>query len=235
MDLALQASAEAGASIRTKGGISPSKRIYSNISPPTGKGFNIVGQALLRQFQDVLGDPDQGELAVNDTHLALLIDYNKRLKVMERINVPSEVERRDLDIVEIQNRLGPRDPDEVTCSIAGELSATRTVIRHLTDVMLTEGQRDFVKVLYDKYKVNLSTFDEYVVKTGQTMFEQLIPYIKRLQEFQHKHTLVPPVGVVRAPTDYLDSRLQALEAGLRRVEQGGASPAPPPSTAIALA
>ena len=131
----------------------------------------------------MLQDPDQNP-AVDKTHLALLIDYNKRLKVQEQINAPSEVTRRDLDIVEIQNRLGPRDPDEVTCSIAGELSATQTVICHLTDVMLTEDQRAFVTVLYDKYKANLSTFDEYVVKTGQAMFNQLIPYIAKLQEFQ---------------------------------------------------
>ena len=77
MGLALQTSADAAADIRATGAISPSKRAHSEMSPPI---LNIVGQSLLGKFQEVLGDPDQN-LAVNDIHLALLIDYNKRLKV----------------------------------------------------------------------------------------------------------------------------------------------------------
>ena len=84
----------------------------------------------------------------------------------------------------------------MTGSIVVELSATQTVICHLTDVMLTADQWDWVTVLYDKYKDNLSKFDKFVVKTGQDMFKQLIPYIAKLQEFQTKHTVVPPVGVL---------------------------------------
>ena len=176
VELALRASVDAAASIRAKGAISPSKRGHSELSPPIE---NIVGQSLLGQFQEVLGDPNK-VLTVEDTHIALLIDYNKRLKVQEQINTPSEVTRRDQDIVEIQNRLGPRDPDEATCSIAGDMSVMRMVIRHMTDVMLTEDQLAYVTVLYDKYKTNLSTFDDYVVKTVQTMANSLIPYFKTL-------------------------------------------------------
>ena len=81
VEMALQASAEAAASIRTKGAISPSKRLHAEISPSTGLGVNIVGQALLEKFQDALQETDQGKLDVNDVHMSLLRDYNKRLRV----------------------------------------------------------------------------------------------------------------------------------------------------------
>ena len=186
--LALQALAEVAADICATGAISPSKRAHSEMSPPIQ---NIVGQSLLGQFQEVLGDPDQN-LAVNDTHLTLLIDYNKRIKVQEQINVPSAVARHDQDMVEVQNRLGPHDPDKTTCSIAGELLAMGTVICHMTDVILTKEQVAFIKVLYNKYKVNLSTFDKYVINTVQSLAIQIIPYITKLQLFQEKHTVALP-------------------------------------------
>ena len=93
----------------------------------------------------------------------------------------------------------------------------------MTDVMLDKEQLAFIKVLYDKYKDNLSTFDEYIVNTVQTMANQIIPYITKLQVFQKKHIVAPPGGLVPAPAGYLDTRLHALESGLRRVEQRGAS------------
>ena len=88
--------------------------------------------------------------------------------------------RRDQNMVEVQNRLGPRDTDEATCSNAEELLATRTVICHMTDVRLNKKQLAFIKVLYNNYKANLSTFDKYVVKTIQYMAYQIILYIKTL-------------------------------------------------------
>ena len=100
--------------------------------------------------------------------------------------------RCDDDMVEVQNRLGPRDPDEATCSIAGELSAMRAVIRHMTDGMLTKEQLAFIEVLYDKYKVNLSMFDEYVVNHVQTLANKIIPHIVKLNLFHKQHTVAPP-------------------------------------------
>ena len=91
--------------------------------------------------------------------------------------------RRDQDMVEAQNRLGPPDPDEATCSIAVEFLAMRTIIYHITDVMLNNEQLAFIKVLYNNYKVQLSKFSEHVVNTAQSMVDQIIPFITPLQVF----------------------------------------------------
>ena len=139
--LALQASADAAANIRATGAISPLKRAHAEMSPLPQ---NIGGQDLLGEFTDALDDPSQ-ILTVNESHCALLIDYNKRIKLQEQNNAPSGVARRDQDIVKIQNQLGPRDTEEATCSVASKLSAMRTVIGHMTDVMLTKEQLAFVK------------------------------------------------------------------------------------------
>ena len=100
----------------------------------------------------------------------------------------------------------------------------RTVIGHMTDVMLTEEQLAFFKVLYDNYKVNLSTFDEYVAnqvkKLADTIKQSIVPHVLRCGLFVNKHNVAPLVGQVPPPADYLDSRMQALESGLRRVDQG---------------
>ena len=189
---------------------------------------DIGGQNLFVEFTDGVDDPTQ-ILTVNELHCAVLTDYYTRLKVQEQINLPANMARRDQDMVEVQNRLGPRDPDEATCSIAGELLAMRTVIRHMTDVMLDGEQLAFIKVLYNNYKIQLSTFNDFVVNTVQTMVKQIILFITPLQVFYQKYTVSPRGGVIPSPVDFLDTWLQALEAGLLRVEHRGASLAHPSS------
>ena len=91
----------------------------------------------MEQFQDALQDPNQ-ILDLKDSHLAVLSDHNKRLKLQEDINSKENMTRCDQDMVEVQNQLGPRDPKEVALTIMGEFLVVKALIQHLTDVMLDD-------------------------------------------------------------------------------------------------
>ena len=130
----------------------------------------------------------------------------------EQINLPADMARRDQDMVVVQNRLGPRDPKELTLTITEECWVVRRVIQHLTDVMLDAKQLAFIKFLHNNYKVQLSQFDVFVRNAVQSGVNQLVPFITPLQSFHRKHTTSPLGGVVLAPVDFLDTRLQVLES-----------------------
>ena len=103
----------------------------------------------------------------------------------------------------------------------------RAVINHITDVMLTKEQLTFYELLFDKYKANLSRFDEYVVQQVQNLVDKIVRHVLSCGLFVNKHIVAPPVGQVPPPAGYLDTRLQALESGLLRVKQRCAVLAPP--------
>ena len=166
-------------------------------------------------------------MVVNDSHRAVLTDYHKRLKVQEQINSLANMARQIQDMVEVQNQLGPRDLKEAALTIMGEFTVLRTVIRHMTDVMLDGKQLAFIKLLNNNYKNQLGQFDVFVSNTVQSAANQLILFITPLQSFYWKNTTSPRGGVVPAPLDFLDTRLQASVARLLQVEQRGASLANP--------
>ena len=97
VEVALHAATNAAADICARGGISPSKRTHSEVSPPTP---NVWGDNLWEQFQDANLDPNQ-ILGVSQIHLAVLDDHNKRIKVQEEINLKENMARCNQDMVEV--------------------------------------------------------------------------------------------------------------------------------------
>ena len=93
--------------------IPPSKRAHSKISPPTP---NSWGDNFLEQFQDDYLDPAQ-ILGLKESHLAVLDNHNKRIKVQEKISLKENMARHDQDMVEVQNWFGPRNPDKAALTI----------------------------------------------------------------------------------------------------------------------
>ena len=129
--------------------------------------------------------------------------------------------RRDQDMIEVQNRLGPRDPKEAALTITGEFLVVKALIEHLTDGMLDNKQYEFVKLIYKKFVDPLSNVDTYGKNIVQFAVTQLVTYIKPLQVFSQKYTK-SIVGVAPDPGNFLDDRLRYLEAGLARLKQGDA-------------
>ena len=113
----------------------------------------------------------------------------------------------DQDMVEVQNRLGPRNPKEAALTITGEFSVVKGVIQHLTDVMLDAEQVEFVKLIHDNFAVQLGQLDIFVKTLVQSDVTQLVPFMKPLQAFYQKHTKSPIVEAVPDPSDLLDARL----------------------------
>lgn len=74
------------------------KCAHSELSPSTPR--DLRGNNLLNQFQDTYLDAHQ-ILDVKQSHIAVLDNFNKRIKVQESINLEENMARRDQDIVEV--------------------------------------------------------------------------------------------------------------------------------------
>ena len=122
LEVALQAATDTAADIRVKGRISPSKHVYSELSPPTTR--YLGGDNFLDQFQDAYSDPTQ-ILEVKQSHLAVLDNFNKRIKVQESISSKENMARCDQDMVEMQNWFGPRNPNKASSTITEQLSVMK--------------------------------------------------------------------------------------------------------------
>ena len=99
-----------------------------NCHPPPPR--HLGGDNLVAQFHEAFTETSQ-ILDVDTAHVAWLDNLNKRIKVQEVINSPINIARRDQDMVEVQNRLGLRNPKEAPAKISAQLVAvTATTCRH---------------------------------------------------------------------------------------------------------
>ena len=75
------------------------------------------------------------------------------------------------DMVEVQNRLRPLDPNEAALTIRGQLLPVKELTRHLTGVMLDDAECKFVQLLSKKFGdtlSNLNIFVQTIIKSTVT-------------------------------------------------------------------
>lgn len=96
----------------------------------------MKGDNLLDQFCDAIQEP-KSPLDVKQSHMALLEDLNKRMKVQKLHSTEENVILLDQDMAEVQNCLGHRTPDETSLIVTEQLLVVNAKTEHLTDVMLS--------------------------------------------------------------------------------------------------
>ena len=207
--LAMQAATNAATDICEKGGISPLKRAHSQLSLPTAQGMK--GDNILYQFRDSYSDAIKEHglaLDVQQSHMAVLNDLNKRIKVQELYKTEENMALQDQNMVGVQNRLVHRNPNEASLTITEQLLVVKdleTKTQHLTDVMLACDECKMVEYIFKQYGSKLSSLRQQIIKSA---FEQIVPFITLLKRFYGMFTCQTPGAV---PGDILDAQLQHLE------------------------
>ena len=111
VELALQTSTDAVTDIRDTGVVFLLERSYSELQPSTTHDFEVDN--FFGQFPDTYVDATE-ILDVKQSHIAVVDNFDDRIKIKKSVNLKWNMTQRDQDIVELQIQLGHRNHNEAS-------------------------------------------------------------------------------------------------------------------------